>query len=243
MSKRQEIREKRRKQQQRQRLLIIGMVAVGAVLIAAALILPSLKPVGDFIQSTPRTYSAPEEMNTLGEPNALVKVDIWEDYQCPACANFTTQVETLIIQNYVDTGKVFYTFHHFPFIDSQSVTKESNQAANASMCAGEQGRFWDYHDMLFANWNGENQGAFVDNRLIAFANSLNLNMSDFKACFTENRYSEQINQDFEAGKAKGVTSTPNIFVDGIMVLNSQNSKYVPTYGDVAAAIEAALAGK
>ncbi|MCJ7585933.1 MAG: DsbA family protein [Anaerolineales bacterium] len=243
MSKRQEIREKRRKQQQRQRLLIIGMVAVGAVLIAAALVLPTLRPVGDFVQITPQIYSAAVDMNAIGNPDAPVRVEVWEDFQCPACQGYTENTESLLLQNYVETGKVYYIFHHFPFIDNNSTTKESDQAANASMCAGEQGRFWDYHNMLFINWDGENQGAFADNRLIAFANSLNLNMSDFKACFTENRYSEQISQDFEAGKAKGVTSTPNIFVDGIMVLNSQNSKYVPTYGDVAAAIEAALAGK
>lgn len=243
MSRRQEIREKRRRQQARQRLLVIGMVVLGALLIAAALILPSLKPVGDFVQPTPRGYSALAEMNTLGDPNAPVKVDVWEDFQCPACQGFSQDTEPLLIQNYVETGKVYYVFHHYPFIDNYSATQESDQAANASMCAGEQGRFWDYKDILFANWSGENQGAFADERLVAFARSLDLQMSDFNKCFNENRYQDQIEQDFADGVALGVNSTPSIFVDRVAVLNPLNERYLPTYAHIAAAIDAALAGK
>lgn len=239
MSKRQELREKRRKKQKQQRVLIIIMVVAGALLIAAALIIPTLSPVEDVVQITPQAFSAPVNSNAIGNPDAPVKVDVWEDFQCPACAGYSENVEKLIIQNYVETGKVYYTFHHFPFIDDKSATKESDQAANASMCAGEQGRFWDYKDMLFANWDGENQGAFSDKRLIAFADALGLKMSDFKTCFDENRYREQIDQDYADGAAIGVSGTPSIFVNGQQVTPG----YIPSYEELSQVIEAALSGQ
>ncbi|MDO9347673.1 MAG: DsbA family protein [Anaerolineales bacterium] len=241
MSKRQELREKRRKKQKQQRVLIIIMVVAGALLIAAALIIPtlSLSPVGEVVQITPQAFSMPVNSNAIGNPDAPVKVDVWEDFQCPACARYSENVEKLIIQNYVETGKVYYTFHHFPFIDDKSATKESDQAANASMCAGEQGRFWDFKNMLFANWNGENQGAFSDKRLIAFADALGLKMSDFKTCFDENRYREQIDQDSADGAAIGVSGTPSIFVNGQQVTPG----YIPSYEELSQVIEAALSGQ
>ncbi len=243
MSKRKEIRERRRRQQMQQRLIIIGMMVIGAGLVATALILPTIQPVGDFVTVTPVTYSAQVEMNTVGSADAPVRVDVWEDFQCPACQNFTQQTEPLIIQNYVETGKVFYTFHHYPFIDDASATKESDQAANASMCAGEQGRFWDYHNMLFANWNGENQGAYADKRLITFADALGLNMGDFNKCFAENRYQAQIEKDFSDGLALNVHSTPSIFVNGQLVQSDAGERYIPGFTEISRAIEAALAGQ
>jgi protein-disulfide isomerase len=215
MSKRQELREKHKKQQKQQRLIIIIMVVVGALLIASALILPSLQPVGTIAQITPRAITATVKMTSMGNTDAPVKVDVWEDFQCPGCKQYSQQFETQIVTDYVETGKVFYTFHHYPFIDSQTTTKESHQAANASMCAAAQGRFWDYHDMLFANWIGENVGAFSNKRLVAFAQALNLNMSDFKACFNQNQYATEIEKDYTDANDKGVTGTPTIFVNGI----------------------------
>ena len=239
MSKREKIRARRRKQQMQKRILIIVMMVAGALLIAAALIAPSLTPVGDITTIEPRTFNTLVDGTTIGDPNAPVRVDVWEDFQCPACANYTESIEPSIIQNYVETGKVVYTFHHYPFIDSNSTTKESQQAANASMCASEQGRFWDYHDMLYKNWNGENQGAFSNKRLNAFAEALNLDMDAFKACFSENRYKEQIDSDFQAGVNMGVTGTPSVFVNGVQLAPG----YVPSFEDASQAIEAALAGE
>ena len=104
------------------------------------------------------------------------------------------------------------------------------------MCAMEQGRFWDYHDMLYANQQGENKGAFNDKRLLTFAEALGLDMSAFKQCFDENRYEEQINQDFEQGLQLNVTGTPTVFVNGTPV----SPGYVPTYEEIEQAILAAL---
>jgi len=239
MSKRQELREKHRKQQKKQQMIIIIMVILGALLLATALIYPSLKPVGSVTEITPRVFNSQVNLNTLGSPDAPVKVDVWEDFQCPACKSYSEQVELLVIENYVDTGKVFYTFHHYPFIDSQVTTKESNQAANASMCAGAQGRFWDYHDILFINWNGENQGSFSDKRLVAFAESLGLDMKEFNSCFDKNQYKSDIDKDFNDGVNQGVTGTPSVFVNGVLITPG----FIPSFSEISTAIDTALAGQ
>jgi protein-disulfide isomerase len=241
-SKRQIIREQRAKRQQQNRLFAIGAVVVGALIIAGLLILPSIRenmtPVGEIKTIDP--IDRPQADGTaLGDPNAPVLVEVWEDFQCPACQAYSQQIEPLVVQNYVETGKARYVFRHYPFLDDRVATKESDQAANASMCAAEQDRFWDYHDMLFANWDSENAGAFADKRLVAFADSLGLDMAAFNACFEENVYFDQIQQDSNDGEQLGVSGTPSVFVNKQII----RPGYVPTYDDIAQAIETSLASQ
>ncbi len=127
----------------------------------------------------------------------------------------------------------------FPFLDDQSGTKESDQAANAAMCASEQDKFWEYHDYLFANWNGENQGSFNNKRLVAFAEALGLDMTKFNDCFSANRYRDVINKDLADGETAGVQGTPSVFVDGQIL----KPGFIPSYDEIAQAIDAAIAGQ
>jgi protein-disulfide isomerase len=241
-SKRQMIREQRARQQQQQRLAVILIVAFAAVLVTGLLIYPSLKaaatPVGEIVTVTPGTWPQADGAR-LGDPNAPVLIEVYEDFQCPACKTYTEQSEPQVIANYVTTGKAYYVFRHYPFLDDRSASSESDQAANASMCAAEQGSFWDYHNMLFANWNSENAGAYIDKRLVAFADTLGLDMEQFNACFKENRFEDQINKDFADGQKVGVTGTPSVFVNGVLLTPG----YVPSFEEIAAAVDAALAGQ
>jgi protein-disulfide isomerase len=238
-SKRQAVREKRKQQQRQQRLVIVLLVAAVALLIAAGLAYPSirnaLQPVGDIITITPQARPMAEG-TALGDPNAPVRIEVYEDFQCPACRGYSEQIEHQLVDNYVANGQVYYVFRHFPFLDDGVTTRESDQAANASMCASEQGRFWDYHDILFANWDGENRGAFSDNRLIAFAESLDLEMEQFNGCFQENRYQEEIEADLAAGRRANVQGTPSIFVQGEQITPG----FVPSYEQISASVETAL---
>ena len=239
-SKRQAIREQRLKRQRRQNLIVILVIGAIALVVAGLLIYPSIKqataPVGTIVQITPRALPSPNS-TALGDPNAKVTVEVWEDFQCPVCNEFTQQIEPQIIANFVANGKVHYIFHNYPFLDTGVATQESHQAANAGMCAAEQGRFWDYHDMLFANWIGENQGSYTDKRLTAFAQALNLDMTKFNACFKANKYRTQIEQDKTAGDQAGVSGTPSVFVNG----KELSPGSVPSFDQISAAINAALA--
>lgn len=239
-SQRQEFREMRRKREQRNRIIVVALIVLGALLFLAALsVQRSIAPTPTSPDIIPITSGIhPNAQGTaMGDPNAPVKIDVWEDFQCPACTSYSFIVETKIAEEYVATGVVYYVFHQYPFIDDLAPTAESDQAANASMCASEQGRFWDYHDILYTNWDGENEGAFTDERLITMAEILGLDMDAFEACFAENTYKAQIEQDLKDGKERGVNGTPSVFVNGKAVTPG----YVPSYEDMVAAIEAALA--
>ena len=244
MSKRQEIRERRNKERLRNRVLVILLVVAGAAIITFALILPGLKgqsAAGTIVQITPAVRTAALNKTSMGDPNAPVKMDVWEDFQCSGCKSYSQNLEPQVIQTYVDTGKVFYTFHFYPFIDGGQ--GESHQAADAAMCAMAQGRFWDYHDMLFANWIGENQGSFTDSRLVAFALGIKLNMTAFNQCFKANTYSAEIQQDMDAGAKLGVPPTPGIFINGKTVVSSAGATFLPSLDDISKTIDATLAGQ
>jgi protein-disulfide isomerase len=231
------LRETRRekRQQQQRRLLSRNLIIIFGVvlLVASGLIYASTRPVGDVTNITPRDLPNPVGRQ-LGNPDAPVVVEVFEDYQCPACGLFTETIEPQLIDNYVRSGQVLFIYRFYPFIDDRSTAKESDQAANASMCAAEQDRFWDYHDILFANQNGENIGAFNNRRLQAFAETLGLDTDQFNECFGDNEYLEEINQDIALAKERFVTGTPTVFV---------NNQILPDFEFVTiqSAIEAALA--
>jgi protein-disulfide isomerase len=234
MTKQKSKRGQRRSQNRgNTRLITIGVIVVGALLIAIALIYPNIQPAFKVV--------APEQVNrsnvnglTVGDTSAPAKIEVFEDFQCPACQQFTQNIEPLVLSELVETGKAYYVFYNYPFLDRNSTTKESRDVANASLCANEQGKFWEYHDTLFANWNGENEGNFKKSRLIDFASVVNLNVDDFSACVNENRYADEVQASFDLGTSMGVSGTPSVFVNGQQVAPG----YIPSFEDIAAAVEA-----
>lgn len=240
LSKRETIRAERRRKEQRNKLLIIGGATVVALLLGALLIGPTLinanTPVGEIVQITPAAYTQVDG-RALGPTDAKVVVESYEDFQCSACAGYSSSIEPLIIQNYVDTGKIRYVFRHYPFLDDRSTIKESDQAANASMCALDQGRFWDYHAILFANF-GEAAGAYSERRLQAYAQSLDLNMTAFNACYKDKQFNNDIQQDIADGNALGVSGTPTVFVNG---KRAGREGFVASYEEISQLIEQELA--
>lgn len=239
VSRRKLLREQRAKRQRQQRVTLIIGATVVAIVIAAFLILPSLleamTPVGEITVVTPKSRPMVDG-SALGVPEAPVLVEVWEDFQCPACRDYSQNIEPRIVDDYVANGTVRYVFRQFPFIDNRVASKESDDAANASLCAAEQGLFWEYHDMLFANWKNENAGAFSNKRLMAFAEALQIDMTQFEQCFDQKRYQTQIDQDIAAGEQAGVTGTPSVAVNGQIITPG----YVPSYEELAQAINSAL---
>lgn len=243
ISKRDAIKAQRTKKKRQQRMKTLlwvgGFIVLLILLLASPSIINALKPAGEFVRITPEARPL-ENGKAVGNPNAKVMIEVYEDFQCPSCKEYVNSVEKQLTEStYISDGQVYYVFRQYPFIDSNSVTKESHQAANASMCALEQERFWDYHDILFANQGTvENGGSFNDKRLQAFAESLGLDMTAFNACFGADKYSADIEADFQKGETAGVTGTPTVFLNGTKV----SPGFVPTYDQLKSAIDTALAG-
>ena len=214
-SKRQERREKMRQQTMRSRLTTIGLITVGALLLVIAFVWPQFTTIDDLIVPDAKVLPNPDGLS-LGDPNAPAVIDVFEDFQCPACQFFSESIEPQIIQYLVETGKARLVYHNYPFIDGEGASNggESDQAANAAMCANEQGKFWEMKAVLYANWNGENQGNLNNRRLTAMAEAINLNMDQFNSCFGDNKYRSDIQASFDLGQEMGVSGTPSVFVNG-----------------------------
>jgi protein-disulfide isomerase len=162
-----------------------------------------------------------------GDPNAPVKVIEYSDYQCPACANFVQTLSPFITQTYVETGRVQFIYHEYPLPQHANGPK----AAEAARCAGDQGKFWQMHDVLFTNqreWSGLGSAS---NRFIAYARALELDEGQFTSCLNDGKYTDAINAARDAANAANVSSTPTFLVNGQPVPSNQ----------LTAAIDAALA--
>jgi protein-disulfide isomerase len=220
MSKRQELRAKRAQQERMQRTLIIVGVAVIAIAIVLFVALPPIieasKPVGD-IKEHPLMNRPQVKLNGMGDPNAPVKIIEYSDFQCPYCGRFTLDTEQQLIDSYIATGKVYFEYHSF----GDFIGTESARAAEAAYCAGDQNKFWEMHDIIFANQNGENQGAFTDKRLTAFANKLGLDMAVFNDCFTSGKYAAQVKQDGVDATQANVKATPSFLINGTLLEGAQ----------------------
>jgi protein-disulfide isomerase len=216
MSKRQEMRDKRARQERNQRILIIAGVTIIAVAVALLLILPSLKPVGT-IADHPLMNRPQVNLNGMGDPNAPVKIIEYSDFQCPYCGKFTLDTEQQLIDAYIATGKVYFEYRSF----GEFIGAESRRSAEAAYCAGDQQKFWEMHDLIFANQAGENQGAFTDKRLAAFATKLGLNMTTFNDCFNSGKYAAKVAQDGVDGAALGVKATPSFGINGTLFEGAQ----------------------
>jgi protein-disulfide isomerase len=222
MSKREELRRKRQARARQQQLMVVGIVAVLAVLAAAWLIWPTLQPVGEIATVAAKEYPLADG-SALGPADAPVLVEVFSDFQCPNCKEFVDAVENQLIDTYGAGGKVRIDYRHFIVIDGNVGGTESRQAAEASECAAQQNQFWPYHAIVYANWRGEGVGAFSNQRLVAMAETIGLDMNAFNSCFNGNQTAGIVNDDHALGQSRGVNGTPTVFINGSMVPQQQNT--------------------
>ncbi len=213
MSRRAERRKQQETSQRNRRLAFIAIVAVAAITIVVILIRQGTPAgvTGEVIVPTP--IDAPSAQGTaMGDPSAPVRVDEFSDYQCPYCRQFQETTLPQLAANEIANGKVYFVYHPFSFIG-----QESRDAANAAFCAGDQGKFFEYSETLFANQAGENVGAFSQSRIQAFGEALQLDMTAFNACVSGKQHQNEVNQEYATGVAAGVQSTPSFLINNKLV--------------------------
>lgn len=155
----------------------------------------------------------------LGDPKALVTVVEFGDYQCPFCGRFFSQTESQIKKDYIQTGKVKMVYRDFAFLGPESET-----AALAAQCAGEQSKYWAFHDRLFeieVADGVENNGNLSASLMKSLAKELGLNQSQFNICLDSGKYKAEIEKDYNDGVTAGVAGTPATFVNGKLVEGAQ----------------------
>lgn len=218
-------------------IIIVGVLITGAILLRGSSAPKNLQtngngaPIANGIPVTTATLApVGKDDRTLGNPQAKVTIIMYEDFQCPFCGAVTglelnspsmkpvmdylrksdptwTPFMPEIMNNYVKNGKVLFVYRDFTFLGPESV-----KASEAARCAGDQGKFWEYHNFLYSNQNGENKGGFADSNLKSFAKKLNLNTSDFDKCLDTGKYTEAVTNSKNEGATAGVTGTPKGFI-------------------------------
>ncbi len=150
-------------------------------------------------------------IGSLSAPNKIIE---FGDYQCVYCDLFYTQSEQAIM-GYVNSGKAVFAFRDFVLIGPDSLT-----AAEAARCAGDQGKYWQYHDYLYSHQGGENSGWANVTNLESYAVQLNLSSTLFDTCLESGKYKNAVLQDTQTGRDLGVQGTPTFFINGKMYVGA-----------------------
>ncbi len=209
--------------------VLAGAIVLAGVIIAGAILLKGSSPaaVAPIPVKDTGTVLAPVSASdrVLGNPQAKVTLVLYEDFQCPFCgaiSGLQSNTEAIkylekavpgwtpfipVVNDYIKNGQVFFTYRDFAFLGPESM-----RSAEAARCAGDQNKFWEYHDYLYAHQNGENQGGFSDPNLKSFAKDLGLNTVSFNSCMDTNKYTQAVIDSKTEGIKAGVSATPKGFI-------------------------------
>ncbi len=216
-------------------LLTGGFLVVGALAVAAFVLFGGSPnepaPSGSLPSgSLPSGLTAPQttiptglaDGRTLGKADAPVTVDIWSDYQCPACDVLATQTEPSIVTTFVVPGTVKLVYHDAAFQGARAGGSwdESVEAAAAARCAIDENKYWQFHDWLFANRLGENVGSFTKERLRAIAQQVGLDLTKYDACMADGATAKAAQQETNDAIAAGINQTPTLKVNGQTVVGA-----------------------
>ncbi len=145
-----------------------------------------------------------------GDAKAPITIVEFSDFQCPYCQRAEPTLKDLLAKY---KGRVKLAFRDFPL---QTLHPNAQIAAEAGRCAGEQGKFWEFHDAMYADQTKLNEPSLLET-----ARSLGLNQESFRSCLTGSKFKAQIEQDFQDGTRAGVSGTPGFFINGVFVNGAQ----------------------
>ncbi|MGI0003784.1 MAG: DsbA family protein [Candidatus Nitrosotenuis sp.] len=158
---------------------------------------------GDFTMSQILEISSPYE----GNPSAQITIIEFGDYQCTFCYKFHASSLDTIKREYVDSGKANLVFVDFPLNGPDSVL-----AAEASHCAKDQDKFWEYHHEIYTNWEGERTGWVTKDSLNGFAKTVGLDLLQFSSCLDSSKYRQQVLDTYDLGQKMGINATPSFLI-------------------------------
>ena len=143
----------------------------------------------------------------VGNPNAPITILEWGDFQCTFCYRFHESSLDIIQREYIETGIANLVFKDFPLNGPDSVL-----AAEAAYCAEDQGKYWSYHDELYANWAGERTGWITNDSLNQFAITADLDIEKFNSCLDDHKYRQRVLDLEQFGREIGIDATPSFLI-------------------------------
>jgi len=174
------------------------------------------------LSNTPDAIEVSEERlqdnPTVGNPQAPVTLTEFGDFGCPSCQDWHNQgIFTRIMEQF--DGQLKMEWRDLPII----FPPYSISAAEAGQCAYDQGKFWEFHDILYNNWNGENNGWAAREKIIGFANDAKLDVDKFTECLDEKHHQPKIDASNSDARKLGLTGTPAFFI-------ISNNQVIPIQG-------------
>jgi predicted DsbA family dithiol-disulfide isomerase len=158
----------------------------------------------------PRVAVTYDPARLRGSPQAPVIILEFADFQCPFCRQVEPTLRNLLAKY---EGRVSFAYRDFPLAD---IHPQAELAAEACRCAGEQGKLWEYHDLLFANPSTLNREGLLDR-----ARSLKLSEQQFASCLSSGKYGARVEEDRQQGLNAGVNGTPGFFINGRFLSGAQ----------------------
>jgi protein-disulfide isomerase len=199
--------ERRQKIKRQKQMQSIGIMILGVLIIVGGIVIASfIKPK---MAEAPNNNYTMVNGNSIGDPDAPVQIEVFSSFACIHCRNFAEETGPMIFETYAETGQIYFTYRSL-----NNPNDPAGIAAQAAYCAGDQGKFWQMHDTIFANFS--NTGYSLKG-LNAMAENLNLDEDAFNECMETGKYIEQINADAQAGQAVGITGTPSFTLNGQLV--------------------------
>ncbi|HLU24276.1 MAG TPA: thioredoxin domain-containing protein [Longimicrobiales bacterium] len=196
---------------------VVGLGTLGARVLGSRAGGAVLEPIELEGIENPRALFEMARPMSKGSPEAPVKLVVFSDYQCPYCAQFASMVNLRLKAEYLDAGKVYLEYYDFPLGGGH---KHSFVAARAARCAGDQGRFWEYHDLLFgqqSRWSLEERTPLA--QFEEYAGQLGLNTEEFRSCVRSDRHADVVTANRLLGEQLGVTGTPYLLINNKRVTN------------------------
>ena len=170
----------------------------------------------------------------LGSESAPITIVKFGDYQCEACYQWFHDTRSTIIDNYVETGKAKLVFVDLPFLG-----RDSSTAAQASYCAEDQGKYWEYHTILYTFQDGPPDSGWADrDRLNSFAFTLGMDIDEFNECMDSKKYLKRVKSNYNEAVRNGVQSTPTFII--ISEVSVEQFAGAQPYSVFAATIESML---
>jgi protein-disulfide isomerase len=217
-------------------LLTIAALVVGALVVGVlALTSGVLDRAGgrDLVQPDITRPADLVDGRTVGAPDAPITIQMWEDFQCPACGMFSRSMEPRLLEAYVVPGQVRLMYRDMAFLGQESIDAAVAARAAERLLGGD--GFWRFHDLLFHNQDGENEGAFDRGVLADMAVSLGIDRDAFLAQLDDPDLVAAVTAETRDGQQAGVTSTPTLDIDGQMAAG------VPTWDALSAYLDGLLA--
>ncbi len=218
------------------RNITIAALVVGVLIVAVV----AVNQLGGRVSGTfkdPGTAYPPSllEGASIGKAGAPVTLEVYEDFQCPVCAQYSLSVEPVLVSTYVQSGVLRIVHHDIAILGRGGADDESRLAATGAACANDQGKYWNYAHWVYNNQDGENAGGFRRERLTGIAEAAGVDITNFGSCLDDAAQVQKVADISTRAIGLGINSTPTTYIGDQQIVGLRSAQ------ELGALIEAAAA--